>query len=334
MDLNVLNRPLEVSETPGLETTDSRLDDVATRSQDGDYAGAAAAAQSVLEEGVYDVRLLGFFFYGVILEQGITALLPVIQTLNGVLRDNWAAFGPTARKEKQTQAAMRWFLNQLLKKLQFEENAKGGLWEEWISAVTIEDVQEILEAIDEVKRSLGMALEDASGPLIDGWGKIGQWLRSFQQYLHSAEAEPEPEPEPEPEEAEPEPVEEEEEAEEAPAASTRMSSAGAVQFQGDPTGASVEGSYHLQVLMRKLAAFTRLIEEEKYSRAALVADDINGIINNFDPRVYFPKLFASYLSLLVLNIEELTAYDESKESPEWQALREYYKVDLDGFMNL
>lgn len=343
MDLSVLNQPLEMAENPGLETTDPRLDEIATLGQDGDYPGAAAAAQSVLEAGVYDVRVLGFFFYGVFLEQGIAGLLPILQTLSGILRDNWQAFGPKTHKEKQTQTALRWFFNQLQKKLQYEENTKGGQWEEWLGAVTVEDVQEIIDAIDEIRRVLGPALQDASGPILDALGKISQWLRSFQQMVHSApseaepEAESEAEPEPEPE-YEPDREEELEEAEVEESVHERTRRAAPTRsIQPAPeerSETSIEGSYHLQMLIRKMEAFAQLIEEQKFFHAALVADDINETINNFDPKLFFPKLFSRYLSLLMLNIGEIIDYEDHKESPEWNAMKEYYRVDLDGFMQL
>lgn len=337
MDLSMLNQPLEIAEKPGLETTDPRLDEIATLAQDGDYPGAAAAAQSVLEEGIYDVRVLGFFFYGVFLEQGIAGLLPILQTLSGILRDNWQAFGPSTHKEKQAQTALRWFFNQLQKKLQYEENTKGGQWEEWLGAVTVEEVQEIIDAIDETRRALGPTLQDASGPLLDALAKINQWLRSFQQMVHPAQSEPEAEPEPEPE-YEPEREEEPEEAEEEEYVPERTRRAAPMRQVQPPLEerpeTSVEGSYHLQMLVRKMEAFAQLVEDQKFFHAALVADDINETINNFDPKLFFPKLFSRYLSLLMLNIGEIINYEDHKESPEWNAMKEYYRVDLDGFMQL
>ena len=95
----------------------------------------------------------------------------------------------------------------------------------------------------------------------------------------------------------------------------------------------VEGSYHLKLLMSKLDAFDRLISEEKYPSAALVANDINTIIANFDPKIYFPKLFSRFSLLFAANISELMAFQEHQGTAEWQALEELYKVDLNSFVN-
>jgi len=62
-------------------------------------------------------------------------------------------------------------------------------------------------------------------------------------------------------------------------------------------------------------------------------DDINNIIANFDPKVYFPRLFTRFSLQFAANINELTAFEEHKSSVEWQAMQELYKVDLESFVN-
>ena len=75
-----------------------------------------------------------------------------------------------------------------------------------------------------------------------------------------------------------------------------------------------------------------MIAEEKYPRAAIVADDINEIISAFDPRLYFPKFFARYARLKVDNFQELFSFEDQKETAEWQAWKEFYRVDRKGFV--
>jgi hypothetical protein len=96
----------------------------------------------------------------------------------------------------------------------------------------------------------------------------------------------------------------------------------------------VEGSYHLRELMHKMSIFERLISDAKYNLAALVADDVMETIAQFDPKLYFPKLFARFFQLMAVHIGEITSYGYDKESVEWQVLRELYRVDPDGFAEL
>ena len=329
MDLDLLNRTLPVVENPGLETTDPRLEEVGSLIQRAEYLEAATQAETVLSEGIYDIRLIGFFMYGVFLEQGMGSLKEIFDSLSGLLRDNWAALGPAAKLEKHTQTSLRWFLNQLLKKLQYEENNKSDLWEHWVSEVTSDAVAAAIDAADELGQTSVKVLEDGAAPLVDGLGKLVQWLRTFQQLVYR-EAQTESAPE--------SPVEEEEQAEEqAEMTSTRRPvtdvSGASRGLPGDETGFLVEGSYHLRVLMDKMAAFERLLDEEKYPRAALVADDINEALAGFDPRLYFPKLFARFSFLQAVHIQDLIAFQDQKETLEWQALKDFYKVDLDGFVD-
>lgn len=330
MDLGLLMQPLPVVENPGLETTDPRLEEVSAFVQRAQYAEAAALAESVVAEGIYDIRMIGFLGYGVFLERGVGALKEVFECLAGLLRDNWSAVGPAVKREKHAQTSLRWFFNQLLKKMQFEESAKSAQWEQWVAGVTSDEVGEVLEAAEALRRAAGMTLEDAAAPLIDGLAKVTQWLQAFQQIVYqeaAAAVEPEAEPEAEYEEGG------EEEAETVSAdrgmeVGRRVSS----ELSGAEEGMLVEGSFLLRLLMRKMEAFERLIADEKYPRAALVADDINEIIASFDPRLYFPKLFSRYAYLKAANFQELYAFEEQKETAEWQALKEFYRVDMERFV--
>ena len=99
-------------------------------------------------------------------------------------------------------------------------------------------------------------------------------------------------------------------------------------------GVTAEGSYHLQLLLRKMKAFDLLVEKEEFNKAAIVADDINDIIANFDPRIYFPKIFSRYSLLRALKISDISAFEGHKGSVEWQTMQDLYKVDLESFVSL
>ncbi|MEN6439499.1 MAG: type VI secretion system protein IglI family protein [Syntrophobacter sp.] len=330
MDLSLLKQPLPVVENPGLETTDPRLEEVSALVQRAQYEEAASVAESILAEGIYDIRMIGFLSYGVFLEQGIGSLKDTFECLAGVFRDNWSAIGPVVKREKHAQTSLRWFFNQLLKKLQYEENAKGELWNRWVSEVTSDETGEVLDAVDGLGKDLGIVLEDAASPLMDALAKLSQWLKAFQQIVYR-EDEPEAEGETEPES---EPMD----ASEAETGFTPARRDAGDVFQASPDLASseegivIEGSYHLRALMRKMEAFERLIAEEKYPRAALVADDVSELIASFDPRSYFPKFFARFAYLRAAHFQELFAFDDQRETAEWQALKDFYRVDLEGFV--
>jgi hypothetical protein len=316
MNIDLLTNTLEVTENPGLDTLDPRFMDIAGLVESGDYLGAATQAEEILEEGVYDIRIIGYFLYGAFLEQGVGAVTAILGCMTSLLTENWDALGPATNREKHAQTSLNWFLRQLVKKLQYEEGKKSEVWEEWVAEVSSDDVQETLDTSEELQGALGSALEDQAGPVLEGLSKANDWLRTFQQFVYrEPELETEPEGEPEP----------------APAgAEAREMTPSALAADA----VSAEGSYHLKLLLRKMGVFERLVEDEEFARAAIVADDINQIIANFDPRIYFPKIFSKYSLLLALNIEKVAAFEENKGSVEWQTMQDLYKVDLDSFVSL
>ena len=70
-----------------------------------------------------------------------------------------------------------------------------------------------------------------------------------------------------------------------------------------------------------------------YARAAIVASDINRIVESFDPRVYLPRLFAGFYRRLAGGVGDLSPHWESAESFSWKALEQLYQVDLDAFLD-
>ena len=221
MNIDILNTTLEVTEDPGLDIIDPRLMDIAGLVENAEYMEAAVQAEQILEEGAYDIRIAGYFLYGVFLEQGVGAMAAIMGCLASLLTENWEALGPVKNREKHAQTSLNWFVRQLAKKLQYEEEKESDVYQQWVDEVSSDEVEEALEASEEFKRALGTTLEDLAEPLLESLPKVNDWLRSFQQVVYR---EPEPEPELE-EEYEPE-----EEAERIAAAPSPLTADDAVQL--------------------------------------------------------------------------------------------------------
>jgi hypothetical protein len=259
---------------------------------------------------------------GVFLEQGLGAMPAIVGCLTNLFAENYDALGPVKNREKHAQTSLNWLFRQLLKKFQYEEGRESEVWNQWVQQITSEEVQEVLDASEELQKAIRTTLEDKASPLLDSLSKVNDWLKAFQRVVYREPA-PEPEPEPELEEAA-EPAQE--------AEASEMIAPPSHAF--DDEGVIAQGSYHLQLLLRKMQAFQHLVDKQEFNKAAIVADDINDIIANFDPRIYFPKLFSRYSLLRALNIGQLNAFEEYKESVEWQTMQDLYKVDLDSFVSL
>lgn len=71
---------------------------------------------------------------------------------------------------------------------------------------------------------------------------------------------------------------------------------------------------NLQEFLRKLRIFEILIRKNDYLKAAVVAKDIDHLIETFDPLNYFPKMFAHHFSLFAKHASALTEHYDYQES--------------------
>lgn len=317
MNIDLLFGNYPASESPGLDSTDPLFDEISTLVLAGNYVEAAQRSEQVISGHVYDIRVICYFLYGHFQVNGLSSLADILHVVTGVMGNNWEAVGPVRKKEKNVQTSLDWLFRLLAQTLQHEESKKTPLWDKWQTQVDTEQVGAIIQSGDDMRRAVGMRLEESSGTVIDNWSKIQQWLRLFQNVIYRNQ-----------------PVEPPEEVLQSPVETPTGFSA-PVRADGMPAaGSIVEGSCHLDILQRKLAAFERLIEQQKYLHASLLADEINGLLSNFDPRLYFPKLFARFMLLQAKHIADIGEYMESRDTMEWQALSELLKVDIDAFVEL
>ncbi|MCG8472692.1 MAG: hypothetical protein MI742_12690 [Desulfobacterales bacterium] len=316
MNIERITGTLTVTDSPGLATVDPRFTDIATLVQDGKYEEAAARADEVLGEEIYDIRIIGYFAYGFFLEKGIGGLKELFSALSGLFGENLEAVGPVRNRPNHVKTIFTWFFKQLAKKLQYEEERQAALWDQWVATVTSDEAQDILDASEELRRALTMILEDSAGPVLDSLSKVGDWLRRFQGIVYR-------EPE----------LEAESESEAGGDDASQASEGGAASSGGIGLAAEMQGSSALGMLVRRIEAFGILVKEGKMAQAALVAMDINRVIENFDPRLYFPEIFSGFTLSYVKHINQLTTFEEHKGSVEWRAMQELYKVDLDSFVS-
>ena len=317
MNIELLQGQLEVIETLRFDSTDPRLDEIATLAQAGEYTEAALLSEIILTSGIYDVRLICYFLYGYWLERGLVNLVEVVDSLNNIIVKNWDALGPINKREKVFEKSLEWLLKQLLKKIQYEEGKNTALWQEWKIDINADQIDQILQLGAVLRLSLAHQLEDNASTLVDLWSKIEQWLRVFQQIeCHSSEPDSESEML-------------------AALSLDEIVPSEIINTSIRPltnTELALESSYHMDLLLKKLAAFERLIEEGKFTKAALIAEDINQAVSNFDPKIYFPNVFETFVRLQALNFEELAAYAYQRDEQYWQMMQDWLKVDIDSFI--
>lgn len=88
----------------------------------------------------------------------------------------------------------------------------------------------------------------------------------------------------------------------------------------------------LASLRRKIAGFELLVQRGEFAKAAIVARDVQGIVDRFDPVEFLPSLFAGYFRLMSQRVEQLRPHLDDPDDTPWKALSRFYQADLDGFL--
>jgi hypothetical protein len=316
LELHLLDKPLDV-EASDLESTDPRLEKVNDLVARSAYLDAARAAEAVLREGIYDVRLVGPYLLGLFLEGGLEATPAMFHSLSNTLLGNWQSFGPRERKDVFADAGLRWFLKVLNKYLEHHERLKDETWQRWCTLNNREPLEQALTLSEEIFSAFGrvMPRNGCEAP----FRRLSQWLEGHLQSLPT----PAPPDEPEPESAD-EPEEDE--------AHERARSNEPVRPAPVSAGPTMPVSPALAQLMKKLAAFNTLVERQDFLRAGVVAADVLHVVEHFDPRVYLPALFSKFFAGLSTHAEQVEPLLQSTESLGFRALDQLYRVDLETFL--
>lgn len=89
----------------------------------------------------------------------------------------------------------------------------------------------------------------------------------------------------------------------------------------------------LAQLRDKLRGFEMMLMRGELDKAAVIARDVQTILDGFDPLVYLPSLFARYTQLLHAVYGELEARWQQSEHPSMQVLIQFYRSNLAGFLD-
>ena len=299
----------QVSDSLSLDAPE--LDSMRSLAEQSDYAGMAELAVQLAERHIYDIRVLVYALYGE--TQGLTPLLipDVCDALEYLLEEAWEALSPANKKGTYCKSSLAWLFKQMLIDLQTQELEAGDIWSEWVESLQSVDMTESILRLGGLIPLIDEKLGKEASTVTEKLTELKKWFSQLSQSLPSppgaelvAESESTPEA----------------------IANTPEAKTGPVQ-NGLP-GSSV----HFDILLRKLAFFERVVESGDMVKAAVVVADITSILENFDPRLYFPSLFSRYFTLLVTHNGSINEVMGMRDSPQWQALESLYKVDDEAFL--
>ena len=301
------------AETPpiGLEIGSPDLDAMRALADAEDYDGLLELARTLAEQQIFDIRIVIYAMYAEMREQGILGLLELFSALRELLNDHWAGIGPEEKRDRYAKSSLSWLFSIIRVDLQTAELEAGDKWKYWLQTFSFEDLDALQKQIASLGHTVREVLGDANGgDPSSRLTEIVTWLSELGQKL----------PKPEVVDGESPVVDT---GEKSPPSSGANLGFGAVS-----------GSVHLEILMKKLALFERVMEQGDTAKAAIIVSDIMEIIEHFDPRLYLPTLFSRFFSLLTPRINEIYEVLEMRDTPQFQSLNSLYQVDMEEFLNL
>ena len=322
MNTDLLLNNITAQDEPGLTAFDPRLTGVAEQIQQVQFEEAAIASQAIIEEEVYDIRIISYYIYGIFNELGPEGLSKAMQSTLSVLKENFEAVGPIKNKEKMYANSFKWLFSQILKKCSYEEKQQSDLWNTWLKADK-ETVDQSINELIELNQSCSILGKYAS-KATESVGKLRQWLQNFSGMLQQA-----PEPVVEEEQVAPEETTNTEAVATAP-----MTSGAKTRSTSQISLPPIEDSYAIKQLKKHMQTFHQLIGMKKYKLAAIASQYINDLLENFSPQQKLPEIFSPFAQNYALNINQVMASSEGISETKIQYLEKLYKSDLHKFLGL
>lgn len=343
LDPSVLDGPLQAA-PPGmidLAVEDSSVHRVSQLAHRGEVLEAARQAEALLADRVYDMRIIGYFLFGVFLERGIGYLPDLLRRVRDLLGDDFAALGPNRKKMRVVDAVLLWLFQSVDARIRFHAEFRDETWQAWLASNKPSLSMAISDAAAEVQIAANARLDDPQ--CLAALARVQRWAsselnRAFNSKQGSRSSSQgwragEPSVELAVEESGAAPI--------APVAppvtrSSRTTLVGTGQSAAQARASSGESwgsSPAMAALVAKMRTFELLISRGEHAKAAIVAHDIRHAIEHFDPVAYLPQLFADYFKALHRAIADIAPHWQASGSPSWHALEQLYRTDPDAFLD-
>lgn len=301
----------------GLEVGDPRLDAISDAAYKSQYEQAAGLAQAAWSDGVRDIRLVGYQLYGYYLERDVVGLGWSFDQLTSALTTQWPRLGP-ANKLKCADGSLHWLFQTLVRQLTGHEQLKDERYQRWSTDAGIDAMAAAATAAGPLSAAVEALFPN--GKALDKLGNLAGWLRAQEAALRAA-------------------------AQTARAAAERQAADEHVAAVATAPGSDdaeprppttngavmVEGAPPFALLIRKIKLFEQLIGAGDLQKAAVVARDVDQLVQSFDPVLFLPKVFVPFFRLMSKNIESLEPAMMQLEAPTFKSLVQLYHADLEAF---
>lgn len=181
--IDLLLSGVELSENSGLDSTDPRFDRIISMVESGSYAEAASLSQTMLEGGIFDIRLVCYYLYGYWLNKGLASLADVLNSFNSIILNNSAVLSLDNPLNNRLEKSLYWVFMQLTKTIQYEAKKHTLLWQQWQSNTTENELNNILKAGESFCTLIKHHGNDNTKVLIGLWEKMEDSLLVLQGSL-------------------------------------------------------------------------------------------------------------------------------------------------------
>jgi hypothetical protein len=308
-DLSFLSQPLPVGEDPALDTADAEFQAICDLANAGDFAAAATRIEPLVARGVYDLRLVTILFVSAFQASGWGELARVLRAALALVGDNREAFGPFPRRDTQLDKRLAWTFERIADLHAYHASKSDTTFKRWDELTTAAALEEASEAGRTLSAALGERGYQEAG---QRFGAVSRILAERSEVARRGVTKVA-----------------------APVVETR---AEAPQAQAAPNVGRQRPTTTLVVtdafltLEERLSAFAVLAARGDHERAAVVAEAVLAEIDAFDPRKYFPDLFAPFYGNMSRDIAKVAPYLERQPSPRAEMLRQLLRIDLARFM--
>ena len=274
-------------------------------------------AKKMIEEsfknGRFDIRLISYYLYGHFVENGILGLKTIFPCFINILTHHEKTLTPIVRTRKQIESSFKWFISSIINKIEYneklyQEKKPSTFWEKsttQLNHLVFKEIsQETLYFNDFIKTFLPEA------KLEENILKVDKKIKDLEEYVEPLVLAIDPLNE--------------------IVADENVDLK--VPEHNSQTLSKECASNEMILLIKKLQVFDALIEKKNFLKAAIVSKDISQLIENFDPTLFFPKLFAQYFVLLAKHFAMISQETKGEEALQWQYLDKLYRIDMEEFI--
>jgi hypothetical protein len=236
----------------------------------------------------------------------------MLTIIDCVIEDQWESMSPSTNRDQHAKKAIEWLFSRMVKNFEFVNRmmANGNLefFTKYTAGIHKKGIEKALNMAYKLNDALKEKWDETA--VNDSLMHAVKWIKEFSQIVFDQEKKekaiknlppPPPPKEEKPEEETPQEVVKQEE----------------------------EVSDAMRLLQKKMDAFQYLVAKRDYQKAAVVADDIERLIEQFNPLIYLPKVFTRHFSLYA---KVSTSLDDNRDGGSFRILEKLYQTNLEAFL--